>query len=131
MSAFFNNCGVLGREPDFQLVTVENKKRPVCNLWICFDSPVKHENVVCIARQGLYLNVSFWDSWANYAKKHLRAGVRLLIEGELKLARDPNGNEYAHVKGARFAVDASMIKQVVYDESRYETSCIENADKTS
>ena len=133
MSATFVNCGVLVRDPEYQVVTVQNQSRRLCNLKVCFDSPEPGASLYSldhIKKKMLFLSVSFWDNWASYARDHLCAGVRLLIEGELTQTKDFDGAEYIHLKGRRFSIDASMIKRIVYDEARHELKPIELGDSS-
>ena len=117
MSAVFNNYGFIVRNPEFQYVTLQNQCRPMCRLQVCFDTRIQSDKFRMTDKPDLCLNVSFWDEWAEHARDHLHLGVRIQVEGELKLDRDANGMEYTHIKGKCFSIDASLIKEVLYSEN--------------
>ena len=117
MSADFNNCGFIQSEPDFKTVTMQNQNRSMCNLVVCFDSVAIHSTHPLKSKKKLCLHVAFWDDWAIYARMHLRTGVKIQIEGELKITKNADGVEYAHITGRRFFIDGSILKKVCYEDS--------------
>lgn len=84
MSNQFTGSGNLGKAPALRYANVNGEKRPVLDLWIYFDRPVRKDETF-EDNGGFWLNASVWGTRAEPLMKLLQKGMRVQVIGSLRL----------------------------------------------
>lgn len=110
MSNNFKGTGNLGNDPVFTS-PVGEEQRTVADLRIYFDRPVKDQATHQFEdRGGFWLNVSAWDWLAEDVMRTLKKGMRVKVDGSLKLSSwldEKSGEERS--KMTLYADDITLV----------------------
>ena len=81
----FTGTGNLAEAPSLKHVTIGGEDRAVANLRVFFDEYRRNDDGEFEQNGGLWLSVSVWGRLAEEAARLLRKGVRVRVDGRLKL----------------------------------------------
>ena len=100
MSTFFSGTGNLGHAPTLTRVDVDGEQRPVAEMRVFFDRPVKLEDGGYADGGGFWLTVSLWGWRAEAAAKLLPKGARVFASGRLREEtwEDDYGDPHSRVR---------------------------------
>lgn len=85
MSNRFEGSGNLGKAPALRNISTADGDRKVCDLWVYFDRPRRQGDGSFEEDGGFFMAVSLWGSRAENAMKLFTKGMRVYVEGNMRL----------------------------------------------
>ena len=104
----FSGVGNLGVGPVLRMVDVGDENRPVVNVRVFFDRPVRQQDDSYKDQGGFWLNVSFWDNKAEQAMRLLKKGSRIFVLGQLR------GSQWTDKESGELRTDVQLTAEYFF-----------------
>lgn len=117
MSNRFEGSGNLGKAPALRNVPTANGDRNVCDLWVYFDRPKRQEDGSFEEDGGFFMGVSIWGPRAENAMKLFTKGMRVYVEGNMRLETWEDSSEGTksemRISATKVLIDPICLESVI------------------